>query len=150
MCRRRDADQRAVVRLLVLVGLGCPRVGTPRASARRRGRGRCRGIPVPVAERVPQPRGGDHTRALRLHAIRGQAARSHPRQAHDPGPPPSSYLVLSHLLERDGKLAVDTQYIGEIVPATRGWECEGRSNRIMLFPFRMNYTVAVLLVTEML
>jgi hypothetical protein len=40
--------------------------------------------------------------------------------------------------------------VGEIVPATRGWDCEGRSNRIMLFPFRVNYTVAVMLVTEML
>jgi len=93
LCRRRDADLHAVVGLLGLVGLRRPRVDSPWAGARRGGRGgRRRGVPVPPAERVPQPRGGDHTRALRLLALRGQAARAHPRQAHDPENMGKSYV----------------------------------------------------------
>jgi hypothetical protein len=37
---------------------------------------------------------GDHT-----HALRGQAARAHPRQTHDPATTPRGLLTLSHLWE---------------------------------------------------
>lgn len=117
----RDADLRAIVGFLCLVRLRRPRVDSPRPGAWRGGcGGRCRGVPVPPAGRVPQPRGGDHSRALRLLALRGQAARAHPRQAHDPG-----NLVLSHLTE--------IANWGKLIALTRGWDCERRSNWFMLF-----------------
>lgn len=90
-----DADLPAVVGILAGAGVGGARVDLPRVGPRRGGGG-CggRGLLVQAAGRVPRPRGGHHTGALRLLPLRGEAARPHPRQAHDTENMGKSYVSL--------------------------------------------------------